>query len=130
MKKIEITKKGKIVLSVVGVIVLIGIIGLIIFFTTNNKVEQIGLNVDVLTEGDTMDYETNTLILHIDSKAQLSYFTMPKNKKIDVNFNNYDKDVISIDSKGIITGLRAGKTEIKIYDKNYVESNLIRVYVY
>ena len=129
MKKMELTKKGKIVTIIFCFIILIGII-LFVIYNSSNKISGINLDVNLLSEGDKIVYEENLLILHVDSKVQLNYTTVPDNKEIEVKFNNYDEDIISISSKGILTALKSGKTQIQIYDKNNISSNIFTIYVY
>jgi len=130
MKKLELTKKGKLVIIILGILLLISIIFLAIYLNNNHKIENLVLDIESYNEQTMMIYEQNLLVMHVDSEAQLKYTTYPKNKKIDVIFNNYDKDIIKIDSLGRITALKTGKTELQIFDKNNLESNIIRVHVY
>ena len=131
MKKIEITKKGKIILIVVSSILVLSII-LFVIFKMNKKVEPqlLSLNVTPITEDTKWDMDQLSLILHINSKARLTYNVYPEEAKVEeIRFNNFDRDIINIDSLGVITGKKTGMTELQI-QSGEAKSYRIKVYVY
>ena len=128
MKKLD--KKSKIILILISSIIILTITLFLILKANNPKLENLNLNVTPISENSKWDDEHLSLILHVNSKAQLTYDTYPKKVKIkEIEFNNFDRDIINIDSLGIITGLKTGMTELQIRNDR-VKSLRIKVYVY
>ncbi|MBQ7141238.1 MAG: hypothetical protein IJO32_07035 [Bacilli bacterium] len=132
MNKIEITKKGKITLIIIGTVLVI--LGIVLFFVmkTPKAVEPnfLNLNVTPISVDSKWDEEKLSLILHVNSQAQLAYNVYPENARVEeITFNNFDRDIIKIDSLGVITGKKTGITELQIRSGN-AKSFRIKVYVY
>lgn len=129
MKKIELTKKGKIVLSIMFVIIIF-VVALILFMSNKNELEFLDLNVTPISEDAKWDEDQLSLILNVHSKAQLTYDVYPEDAKVEeISFNNFDRDIINIDSLGVITGLKTGTTELQISSGD-TKSYRIKIYVY
>ena len=129
MKNFILTKKGKIITIIFIIILILCVAGIIIYNKNNNEVEGLLLETKLLSEGDKIDKNKDSLILHVGSKAKLIYTPYPNVENLDITLNSYDKDILNIDSLGNITALKTGKTELKVYHENIV-SNTITVYVY
>lgn len=130
MKKFEITKKGKIILIVISSILILTVIVFLIIKANNPKLESLNLNVKPVTENSKWDADKMALILHVNSKAQLTYSVYPEKAKAgEIKFNNFDRDIINIDSLGVITGLKTGITELQIRSDE-IKSHRIKIYVY
>lgn len=132
LKKIEITKKGKITLIVIGAVLVI--LGIVLFFVMKapKRVEPdfLNLNVTPISVDSKWDEEKLSLILHVNSKAQLTYNVYPENATVEeIKFNNFDRDIVQIDSRGVITGKKTGMTELQIRSGD-AKSFRIKVYVY
>ena len=126
----EKKKKKMVLILIISTVILIsGVLGLIIYNKNNKNIKFLFLEVELLSEGDQIDKNENIIILHINSKAKLTYTSYPNKENLDISLNNYDKNILNIDSLGNITALKTGKTELKIYHENIV-SNSIIVYVY
>ncbi len=129
-KRIELTTQGKWVLGA-ALILIVGIVLFFIFGMGNNKIKAIFLETEILDVGDSIEYEGSDIIvrMHMDSSVQLSSVVYPTQKKQDIKFNNYDKDIISIDSEGLLRGKKVGQTTLQI-GIGKILSNKVTIYVY
>lgn len=129
-KRIELTTQGKWVLGA-ALILIVGIVLFFIFGIGNNKIKAIFLETEILDVGDSIEYEGSDIIvrMHMDSSVQLSSVVYPTQKKQDIKFNNYDKDIISIDSEGLLRGKKVGQTTLQI-GIGKILSNKVTIYVY
>lgn len=127
MRKLELTKKGKIILSVVGVL----IIGIIIFIIVpKNKIEGISIEMAMPNVGKVVDDPIlgTTLELKVNGKIKLLETIHPSKAKGKTEFVSENKEIAYIDENNNIVGKNIGTTKIYSQTKNgKIKSNIIEI---
>ena len=128
MKKIELTKKGKIILSILGVL----IVGIITFLVIpKNNIEGISIEMAMPNEGFVVDDPIfgMTVELKVGKKIKLLETIHPekaKNKKTEYVSEN--PEIAYIDEEGNLVGKSAGATRIYSQTPNgKIKSNIIEI---
>lgn len=128
MKQIELTKKGKIILGIIGVL----IIGLIIYLVIpKNKVEGLSIEMAIPNEGKIVDNPIlgTTLELQVGKTIKLLDTIYPKDiKNAKVEYISENENVAYVDENNMIVGKSVGTTKIYLQTTNgKIKSNSIKI---
>lgn len=127
MKNIELTKKGKIILSILGAIIL----GIIIFIIVpKNKIEGISIEMAMPNEGKIVDDPIlgTTLELRVGKKIKILETKYPRNTKDKTEIITENESVAYIDENNNIVGKSSGTTKIYSQTTNgKTKSNIIEI---
>jgi len=127
MKNLELTKKGKIILSVLGVL----IIGLIIYLVIpKNNLTSLSIEMEMPNEGKLVDDPIlgTTLELRINERIKLLETIYPEKSKSKTEYVSEHSEVAYVDEEGYIVGKSVGTTKIYLQTTNgKIRSNTIKI---
>lgn len=132
-KKIELTKKGKIILGVV-IIALIALVACIIFLrgkdVTRLSIEMVSPNEGVIIDDPILGMSTE---LKVGKKIKLASTIYPKNhKKVKTEYIVENENIAYINDEDMLVGRSAGKTKVylKTTKGKEIKSNIIEITIF